>query len=188
MRHSRSKSGPYRRGPDRVRNVYCGASDQCPLFTSSARASSVGGTTMFVGSFCFGFRVKMHPQTTRAVIAAKKFRVVAAASWCSPSHDRHHKRIIRRYAPQVLRINSGNLAIFAAIRLASSLESNFTAERRPGFAFLDMVRLGIVLYWSATAIAIALVALAVFAGFAYLTATGRALASALLIVAFAGLV
>ena len=48
-----------------------------------------------------------------------------------------------------------------------------------------MVRLGIVLYWVATAIAIALVALAVFA---YLTATGRALASALLIVAFAGLV
>src|SRR5215469_7930705 len=79
----------------------------------------------------------------------KKFRVVAAASWCSPSHDRHHKRIIRRYAPQVLRINSGNLAIFAAIRLASSLESNFTAERRSGFAFLDKVRLGIVLYWSA---------------------------------------
>ena len=84
-----------------------------------------------------------------------------------------------------MRINSGNLAIFAAIRLASSLESNFTAERRPGFAFLDMVRLGIVLYWSATAITIALVALTVFA---YLTATGRALASALLIVAFAGLV
>jgi hypothetical protein len=49
-----------------------------------------------------------------------------------------------------------------------------------------MARLGIVLYWAATAIAIALVVIAVFA---YFTATGTgALQSALLIVAFAGLV
>jgi hypothetical protein len=48
-----------------------------------------------------------------------------------------------------------------------------------------MARLGIVLYWVGTVIAVALVGLAVFA---YFTATGRALASAVLIVAFAGLV
>jgi hypothetical protein len=49
-----------------------------------------------------------------------------------------------------------------------------------------MARLGIALYWAATAIAIALVVIAVFA---YFTATGSgALQSALLIVAFAGLV
>ena len=49
-----------------------------------------------------------------------------------------------------------------------------------------MARLGIVLYWAATAIAVALVALAVFA---YFTATGGgALAGSVLIVAFAGLV
>ena len=49
-----------------------------------------------------------------------------------------------------------------------------------------MARLGIVLYWAATAIAIALVVIAVFA---YFTATGTgALQSAVLIVAFAGLV
>jgi hypothetical protein len=49
-----------------------------------------------------------------------------------------------------------------------------------------MARLGIVLYWVATAIAVALVVLAVFA---YFTATGSgALAGSVLIVAFAGLV
>jgi hypothetical protein len=47
-----------------------------------------------------------------------------------------------------------------------------------------MARLGIVLYWAATAIAVALVVLAVFA---YFTATGTgALQGALFIVAFAG--
>jgi hypothetical protein len=49
-----------------------------------------------------------------------------------------------------------------------------------------LARLGTVLYWAATAIAIALV---VFAVFAYFTATGSgALQGALFIVAFAGLV
>jgi hypothetical protein len=49
-----------------------------------------------------------------------------------------------------------------------------------------MARLGIVLYWAATAIAISLVVLAVFA---YFTATGTgALQGALFIVAFAGVV
>ena len=49
-----------------------------------------------------------------------------------------------------------------------------------------MARLGIVLYWAATAIAVALVVLAVFA---YFTATGSgALAGSVLIVAFASLV
>ena len=49
-----------------------------------------------------------------------------------------------------------------------------------------MARFGIVLYWAATAIAIALVVLAVFA---YFTASGTgALQGALFIVAFAGLV
>jgi len=49
-----------------------------------------------------------------------------------------------------------------------------------------MARFGIALYWAATAIAIALIVLAVFA---YFTATGSgALAGAVLIVAFAGLV
>ena len=49
-----------------------------------------------------------------------------------------------------------------------------------------MARLGNVLYWAATAVAIVLVVLAVLA---YFTATGTgALQSALLIVAFAGLV
>ncbi len=48
-----------------------------------------------------------------------------------------------------------------------------------------MARLGTVLYWAATAIAIGLVVLAVFA---YFTATGSgALQGALFIVAFAGL-
>ena len=31
-----------------------------------------------------------------------------------------------------LRTNSGSLAMFAAMRLASSLLSNFAADRRPG--------------------------------------------------------
>jgi hypothetical protein len=49
-----------------------------------------------------------------------------------------------------------------------------------------LARLGNVLYWAATAVAIVLVVLAVLA---YFTATGTgALQSALLIVAFAGLV
>jgi hypothetical protein len=49
-----------------------------------------------------------------------------------------------------------------------------------------MARLGIVLYWMATAIAIALVVLAILA---YFTASGSgALEGVLLIVAFAGLV
>ena len=49
-----------------------------------------------------------------------------------------------------------------------------------------MARLGNVLYWAATAVAIVLVVLAVLA---YFTATGTgALQSALLIVAFVGLV
>jgi hypothetical protein len=49
-----------------------------------------------------------------------------------------------------------------------------------------MARLGFILYWVATAIAIALVVLAVFA---YFTATGGgALAGTVLIIAFAGLV
>jgi hypothetical protein len=51
---------------------------------------------------------------------------------------------------------------------------------------IEMARLGIVLYWTATAIAIALVVLAVFA---YFTATGNgALPSAGLIVVFASLI
>jgi hypothetical protein len=49
-----------------------------------------------------------------------------------------------------------------------------------------MARLGFILYWVATAIAIALFVLAVFA---YFTATGGgALAGTVLIIAFAGLV
>ena len=39
---------------------------------------------------------------------------------------------VRRSAYQVLRNISGNLAMFAAILLASSFDSNFAAERRPG--------------------------------------------------------
>jgi hypothetical protein len=60
-----------------------------------------------------------------------------------------------------------------------------------GLAFLEddrdrMARLGIVLYWAAAVIAIAVV---VLAGFAYFTATGTgALQGAMFIVAFAGLV
>jgi hypothetical protein len=49
-----------------------------------------------------------------------------------------------------------------------------------------MARLGIVLFWAATAIAIALVVLAVFAYFT--TAGSRRLAGVVLIVGFAGLV
>ena len=96
--------------------------------------------------------------------------------------------------------SSGSFATFAAIRRASSLLSSLAADRRPIAACRPrfsrersrlerqgtLARLGTVLYWAATAIAIALI---VFAVFAYFTATGSgALAGALFIVALAGLV
>jgi len=81
-----------------------------------------------------------------------------------------------------------------AIRRASALVSSVAAERPgtlAGLVFLGndrdrMARLGIVLYWVATAIAIALVVLAILA---YFTAKGSgALEGALFIVACASLV
>ena len=72
----------------------------------------------------------MQPQTMNAVAIAQK---ITSGSSCIVVLYRRLtplRAIIRRSAYQVLRSSSGNLAIFAAMRLASSLLSNFAAERR----------------------------------------------------------
>jgi hypothetical protein len=49
-----------------------------------------------------------------------------------PKADITHSMRVRLVGPAPRRNSSGSLAIFAAIRRASSLVSNFAADRRPG--------------------------------------------------------
>jgi len=104
-----------------------------PLSSSRAKqpgwcSSGTADSMVCIANFFLDFRVRMQPQTTSAIIAAKKFQVVGVASWCSPS-GRHHGKPYTTVRASGLSQCSGSFAKSTAMRRASSRVSNFAADR-----------------------------------------------------------
>jgi len=75
---------------------------------------------------CFTWLISLFSALFSFSDAAEELRVVREGPLCGPF-----------YLSSGLRNSSGSLAIFAAIRRASSLLSNLAAKQRPAVALLD---------------------------------------------------